>query len=164
MVKPVMIIEKLDRWMLVLSWIFVVLIFLTTLVDVILRDLFETGIGALYSSVELLIACVVFCGLAYSQKLEEHISVSLFIERLKPGWQKILRMFSLSLSLFLGVLITYRSWIGALDAYRIGDVTSSEPQIYLWPAKTIMAAGLTLWCLEILKLIITGMLRKDSSQ
>jgi TRAP-type C4-dicarboxylate transport system permease small subunit len=163
MAKPVMIIEKIDFGMLVLSWIFVVLIFITTLIDVILRDLFETGMGALYSSVELLIACVVFCGLAYSQKLEEHISVKLFVERLTPGWQHVLRMFSLCLSLIIGVLITYRSWIGAVDAYRIGDVTSSEPEIYLWPAKTIMAAGLTLWCLEIVKLIITGMLRRNPS-
>jgi TRAP-type C4-dicarboxylate transport system permease small subunit len=143
--------------MLVLSWIFIVLILVDILVDVALRNLFSFGIGALYSLVELLTAAAVFCGIAYSQILREHIAVTILVERLSPSWQRRMEIIVLFVSLIMFGLLGYGAWIRALESYRIGDVTSGTPGIWTWPAQAIMAAGFTLCCFEIVSQIATVM-------
>jgi C4-dicarboxylate transporter DctQ subunit len=164
MEKVAAMIGKMSFGMLLIARVFVVGILVTILFDVATRIFFNFGIGALYHLVELLIACVVFSGLAYSQMLREHIDVKLIVQRLSPSWQHIMDMIVLFLSLITCSTLAYGSWVSAVGAYRIGDVTSGEPGILTWPAKTIMAAGFTLWCFELIKQIIMGLKRCDSAQ
>jgi TRAP-type C4-dicarboxylate transport system permease small subunit len=154
MEKVAVMIGRMNSWMLLLARVFVVGIMVTILFDVAIRIFFSFGIGALYSLAELLIACLVFSGLPYCQMSREHINVNLIVQRLSPSWQHIMEIIVLFLSLIMVSTLTYSSWAGAVGAYRIGDVTSGEPGILTWPAKTIMAVSFTLWCFELIIQII----------
>ena len=123
MEEPAGILARLHFGMLVVSWIFIACILIIIFLDVALRNIFGLGTAALYSSVELLTAAAVFCGLGYSQMLREHIAVTILAERLSPSWQRIMEIIVLFVSLVMFSLLGYGAWIGAYESYQIGEVT-----------------------------------------
>lgn len=98
---------------------------------------------------EMVMAGVVFFGLAATQRVGGHIRMNLFTERvLKGRLPHIVESFTLLLSLFVFVVLTVCTLEFALDSRNIGSVT---PILRLprWPAMLCIPIGCFLLCLRL---------------
>jgi TRAP-type C4-dicarboxylate transport system permease small subunit len=125
--------------------------------EIIGRYFFNAPIPGHIEIVELLMVGVVFLGLAYTQLQDGHIRMQILEKRFFKG-----RAFNLAealislLSLLPFVMITYFSFLAALDAYEFGDVTSyiNWPT---WPSKMCIPLGGFFLCLRLVVQFIQRM-------
>lgn len=127
----------------VVAGLFVAAMMLVTVVDVVLRDLFNTGIQGTLEIIELLLACAFFVALPALFIRDAHIVVDV-VDSVRPAWVARLKRFSLLLATITLAAMTWQGWIAAQDTLVFGDVTSdlSLPRIWYWiPVLFGMAAS-----------------------
>lgn len=133
----------------VIGGIAVIMIAIITLAGVAERFLGISSTG-IYESVELLLVAVVFLPLSFGQSNKSHIHVDLVVERLHGPMRNILDIFILLVSLVIFSLITWRSGISALQAWKTGDVIMGVVNYPLWPSKILVPIGCGLMSIRLL--------------
>ena len=81
----------------VVAGLFLAAMMMVTVVDVVLRDVFNTGIQGTLEIVELLLACSFFVGLPALFVKDAHIVVDM-VDASRPHWVPALKRISLLLS------------------------------------------------------------------
>jgi TRAP-type C4-dicarboxylate transport system permease small subunit len=116
---------------------------------VIGRKFFDLPIFGYIDIVEIMMAFLVFLGLAYTDRLGGHIRMELFVTHLKGRWLPAFELVGVVLGLaIVGVLLVY-SWDHAMRAYFLGDSTI-DAQIPLWPSKLVIPFSLGLLFIRLL--------------
>lgn len=113
--------------------IFLVAMMGITVVDVILRDVFNTGIQGTLEIIELLLACTFFIALPALFVKDAHIVVDA-VDTVAPRWVPRLRRLATLLATVTLAAMGWQGWIAAQDTLVFGDVTSdlSLPRIWYW--------------------------------
>ena len=127
---------------------FIMFIMLFAAGEIVGRYVFNHPIPGHVEIVELLMAAVVFLGIAYTQRVKSHIRMELFIVKVLRGRAyHIAEALTLSMALFAYGTITVGSFLFALDAYQIGDMTT---YIYwpTWPSKICIPIGSFMLCVR----------------
>jgi TRAP-type C4-dicarboxylate transport system permease small subunit len=125
---------------------FIMFLMLFASSEIVGRYLFKYPIPGHVEIVELIMAAVVFFGIAYTQRVGGHIRMDMFITRVLRGRSyHIAEAITILFSLLGYSIITLASLKFALDAYEFGDLTT---YIYwpTWPSKMTIPIGGFLLC------------------
>ena len=118
-------------------------------VQIFSRKLFNIPILGYIDLVEIMMTFLVFLGLAYTERLGNHIRMEIFVSYLKGRTLWLFELTGVILGLFvIAVLIKY-SWDHAIRAYTSGDSTI-DIQLLWWPSKMVVPAALALLFVRLL--------------
>jgi TRAP-type C4-dicarboxylate transport system permease small subunit len=126
------------------------LMMLLVAIDVILRYVFNSPYTGSYDFIEMMMAVLVFCGLAYCTYEEGHVRVDVILSRLSARNRGILSVIAYIPSVLIVGLITWR--LGD----RVWNIFKSPPgpttltlQIPHWPFIILATLGSFLFFLEL---------------
>lgn len=151
------LISHMDRWVSpvesglnIAGTLLIVFMMLFTMSEIIGRYLFNRPIKGHVEIVEMVMAGVVFLGIAFTQKVGGHVRMELFVVRvLKGRLRLIVESFTLLLALFLFVIIVvYSLEASFLYSIKMGDTT---PLLLwpVWPSKLCIPVGSFVLCLRL---------------
>jgi TRAP-type C4-dicarboxylate transport system permease small subunit len=125
--------------------------------EIIGRYVFNSPIPGHVEIVELIMAGIVFLGIAYTERIGGHIRMELFVTRVLRGRAyHIAEVITATLSLFVYAFILIYSFKATMFSYGIGDNTA-----YLywptWPSKLAIPIGSLFLCIRFIMEIIQHM-------
>lgn len=128
---------------------------LFTMTEIVGRYLFNRPIKGHVEIVEMVMAGVVFLGIAFTQRVGGHPRMELFVVRVLKGRVRlIVESFTLLLALFtFAIIVVYSVEASVFYSLKMGDTT---PLLYLptWPAKLCIPIGSFVLCLRLVIEII----------
>lgn len=125
--------------------------------DVFLGKIFNTPIPGTFEATEALMVISAFLAIAYNQQVRGHIKVELFTTRLSPRLQTKFEAFSYFLSALFFFLLAWQGWRFAIESLRIREYESGLIAFPVYPAKLLLALGVTMMTLQCLRdLVIAG--------
>jgi C4-dicarboxylate transporter DctQ subunit len=122
--------------------------------EIVGRYLFNSPVPGHVEIVELIMAGVVFFGIAYTERVGGHVRMELFVTRvLKGRAYHIAEAITAALSLFVYIFILIFTFKASVFAFQMGDNTA-----YLywptWPSKFAVPLGSLFLCIRFLIEII----------
>lgn len=128
--------------------------------DVIMRAMSDPLSGGSDVGAMLMVA-LIFFAVSGTQVDHDHVSMDALIV-LFPRWlRKFTDKASLLVCLVVGSFLTYGGWKLALKSFRSGEMALGAMHLPLWPGKTIVAIGLTLYTLVVLAQLLGADLKPD---
>ena len=113
-------------------------------------------------SVFLLIGAVFMCG-AFVQSERGHIGISALEGFFSPAGNRLRLLFCDIASLAFCIFFTYKTWSMLHEAVVEGQTTSSTWGPPLWIPYGLMAAGMTLLCIQMLLQILIALKTKGEA-
>lgn len=132
----------------VVSGIALLLMMVMGALDVFLGKVFNTPVPGTFEATEALMVVSAFLAIAYNQQVRGHIKVELFTSRMSPRLQLKFEAFNYFLSAVFFFLLTWQGWRFGLESLRVGEYESGLIAFPVYPAKLLLAVGLTLMTLQ----------------
>jgi TRAP-type C4-dicarboxylate transport system permease small subunit len=159
--------DRLEEWLCYVSAVAVAVMMLITTVEVIGRSLFYKSVPGSYEYVSLLFVYLIYLGLAYSQRRDAHITISLVYDYLpRKARQVVQGVFLLIVIVFFAVL-TLTSADSTWSNYVLGDTVLGTIEIKTWWARAGVPVGCGLLALrflsQFLRLATTGELYEEEA-
>ncbi|MBN2060808.1 MAG: TRAP transporter small permease [Deltaproteobacteria bacterium] len=142
-------VHAVEKVFLYLSGALFMVLMLLGAADVLGRYLIDRPIRGTLEISEILMGAIVFLSWAYTQRIEGHVKVDLFIIGYPPRLRKVVDFLTLSLSLLLFIIITKQSTIIALRSWHQQRVIPTL-DIPTAPIHSIVPIGAALLCLELI--------------
>lgn len=120
--RPAEVITKVSKCAFKGSNVIALALMLTIFIDVFFRRLNVAVTGAM-DSIEVFFCMLCFLCFSYTWVRGDHINVEILLEHLPPKIQKIIRLFSASIGIFIFACLTYGGFKLAFASFRFGDVT-----------------------------------------
>ena len=143
------IIEKLSKWMQVISGAALLFIMFLTVADVCLRNLFQKPIVGTFEIVGLGGAVIIGFAIPITSFMRGHIFVDFFVQRFSKGVQAIFNVVTRLVSIAIFVLIAWNLFIYAGSLYTSGEVTLTR-QLPFYPIASGLAGCCVMQCLVLL--------------
>ena len=118
-------------------------------VNVILRFSWRSIPGTLEITESFMVVIAVMM-LAYTQIKRGHVNVEFVINYLRPKPRQSLELFTLILALGFTVFLAWQSWEVAVLALSIKDASGTPPYVPYYPAKLILAIGISVLCFQLI--------------
>ena len=118
-------------------------------VQIFSRKLLNYSILGYIDIVEIMMTFLVFLGLAYTERLGNHIRMEILVNYLKGRTLWLFELISVIVGLFVCAVLVKYSWDHAIRAYNSGDSTI-DIQLLWWPSKMVVPAALTLLFIRLL--------------
>lgn len=117
--------------------------------NVVLRFTWKSIPGTLDVTESLMVAITVMM-LGYTQVKRGHVSVEFFTGHIPAHPRRSLELFTLILALGFTACLTWQSWKVALFALEIKDASGTPPFVPFYPAKLVLAVGISILCLQLI--------------
>lgn len=140
-------VSRLFSW---ISGVFILALMLLVVLEVVLRDLFETTLGGTIEVSEVVLAFLVFLGVAYAQQDDAHVQTDLVTSRLPPGAAAWIRAVGLVVAAIVLLVAAWATAGRGWDAFQTGESRFGLRSVPVWPARLIIPVGLFLLALECL--------------
>jgi TRAP-type C4-dicarboxylate transport system permease small subunit len=134
------VLTRIENWLNIVGVSLIMCSMAITVVQIIGRYFFNHPIKGETDIVEILMAGIVFLGLAYTLRVGGHVGVDILVDRLKGRPHYIVKLLAIAISIFLFVFVTISAWKFTLLSLRVGDATP-EIMLAIWPAKLIVTIG-----------------------
>ncbi len=121
-----------------------------TVLDVILRYLFNSPILGTFEITEFMMVFIVFFSLAYTQSQKGHVSVDIFVTILSERKQRFIELISHVIYFLLLLVITWKSVARAMELMGTKEV-SATLSIPVFPFYFVVALGCAAMCIELLR-------------
>ena len=121
------------------------------------RKLFNAPMVGYIDFVELSMATFAFLGVAYCQRLGDHVRMELFLTFLKGRALWMFEAFATLAGLFIIAVLIYYGFEHFLRAYQLGDSTI-DAEYPVWPSKLLVPVAFSLLWLRLLVQLV-GFLR-----
>lgn len=131
-----------------LSGITVLIVMLVVCGDVAGRSFFNAPLVGATEFSELLLACLIFFGLAAAQQARQHYMVELVVVRLSPRVREFLAGLTLLMSAGVTGLLFWYSVGQAISSFEMDEISFGTVAFPIWPARAIVAFGLGLFSLQ----------------
>jgi len=163
-------VSTIEDWMNLASVFIIMFLMFFATTEIVGRYLFNSPVPGHVEIVELIMAGVVFFGISYTERVDGHVRMELFVTRVLKGRSyHIAEAITSTLSLFVYLFILIYSFKATIFAFQIGDNTA-----YLywptWPSKLAIPIGSFFLCtrfvIEIIQHIaqvIVGVEMRDLS-
>lgn len=148
------IIEFANQRLAVASGLCVLLILLSTIVDVIGRSLFNSPIIGVMQLCRMLLLFAAFLGLGYTQLQKQHIRVEFFFRLRSKGAIAIIDGVAFLLAAGVMAVISYAAFVAAYGATMAGESEIDGIKWPLWPGRIALAVGCVMLCLQFVVDII----------
>ncbi len=93
---------------------------------------------------------LVFLPLPFVEFTNEHIKVDLIHGKLGPGTKTVLDMLALALSALFYGLLTWQTWIDAVEKFMVGERSMGMAAVTIWPGRFFLPLGAGLMVLLLL--------------
>jgi TRAP-type C4-dicarboxylate transport system permease small subunit len=150
------IIHHLSRWFAYVATGVLGLMMLLTVADVFMRAFFNSPITGTTEITEFMMIVVVFPALAWCAVNRRHVRVDLLVSQLPPRIQTIIDSITLLLTLCTFIIITWHSMLEAMDVYTTTSLLKLPHAPFYW----VLTAGLALFCLSIVTLLIENIMKE----
>jgi TRAP-type C4-dicarboxylate transport system permease small subunit len=147
------IIERLSKWMQVVSGTALVFIMLLTVADVCLRNLLQKPIIGTYEFVGMGGALVIGFALPITSWLRGHIFVDFFIQKFSPKVGAAFNIATRLLCIGLFILIVWNLFLFGQGLYASGEVTPTR-HLPFYPVAFALAAVFVIQCFVFISDII----------
>ncbi len=138
-------IHQVNRFIAGVGACFLIPLMLFTSADVVGRDLFNHPIPGTVELSQYLLLVFILLGLAFSQQVKAHVTISLVTSRLPQRAQLILSIIATLLSLFVFGILIWQGWVVGIEERAVSDMLR-VPQ---YPFRLIVAVASFLMCLEL---------------
>ena len=145
-IEPV--ITFIEDWMNLIAVGIIMFLMFFTVSEIIGRYVFNAPIPGHVEIVELIMAGVVFFGIAHTEKEDGHVRMELFVKKvLKNRSVHVAELINVTLSFCVYFLIFVFSLKNTILSYQVGDTTG---YIYwpTWPSKLAIPLGSLLLCIR----------------
>ena len=122
----------------------------------IIARLLGSGVPGVLDISQSFMVIIAAMMLAYTQAQRGHIGVEFVIKKMPERVQQVVGIITLLLSLTFAVLLAWQSWRMAWFALQVGDHSPVSPYLPLYPAKLILALGVTLLCPQLVIDVLHG--------
>ena len=156
-------IKHIEDWLNLASVFIIMFLMFFATTEIVGRYIFNAPVPGHVEIVELIMAGVVFFGIAYTERVGGHVRMELFITRvLKGRAYHIAEAITAALSLFVYIFIFIYTFKASVFAFQMGDNTA-----YLywptWPSKFAIPLGSFFLCIRFLIEIIQHVAQAVSS-
>ena len=146
--------RHIEDWLNLASVFIIMFLMFFATTEIVGRYLFNSPVPGHVEIVELIMAGVVFFGIAYTERVGGHVRMELFVTRvLKGRAYHSAEAITAALSLFVYIFILIYTFKASVFAFQIGDNTA-----YLywptWPSKFAVPLGSFFLCIRFLIEII----------
>ena len=147
-------IKYIEDWLNLASVFIIMFLMFFATTEIVGRYIFNAPVPGHVEIVELIMAGVVFFGIAYTERVGGHVRMELFVTRvLKGRAYHIAEAITAILSLFVYIFILIYTFKASVFAFQMGDNTA-----YLywptWPSKFAVPLGSLFLCIRFLIEII----------
>ena len=147
-------IKHIEDWLNLASVFIIMFLMFFATTEIIGRYIFNAPVPGHVEIVELIMAGVVFFGIAYTERVGGHVRMELFVTRvLKGRAYHIAEAITAALSLFVYIFILIYTYKASVFSFQMGDNTA-----YLywptWPSKFAVPLGSFFLCIRFLIEII----------
>jgi TRAP-type C4-dicarboxylate transport system permease small subunit len=142
-------IDRITEVLVVLSALGIVGLMLLTVAHVTMRQLGGRGIAGGIEIVEVVLASVVFLGLAHAQQIDAHVSTSLVTDRLPPRVSASLQAFATGLAVLFFAWLVFETGKRGISSWQRGEVRVGLRAIPIWPARLIIPVGFAVLGLQL---------------
>ncbi|SEK20041.1 TRAP-type mannitol/chloroaromatic compound transport system, small permease component [Blastococcus sp. DSM 46786] len=133
----------------VIAALLIVGIMISTALDVLVRQVTGSSIPGVVEYSEVLLAGLVFLGLAYAQRTGAHIGVDLVTERLPARVAHVVRAIGLFVAIAVLLWMTYETAIVAINSFQVGEFRFGLVPVPIWPIRIVIPLGLVALVLEL---------------
>ena len=140
--------RHIEDWLNLASVFIIMFLMFFATAEILGRYLFNSPIPGHVEIVELIMAGVVFFGIAYTERVGGHVRMELFVTRILKGrGYHIAEAITVTLSLFVYLFILVYTFKFALFSFQVGDTTA---YIYwpTWPSKFAIPLGSLFLCIR----------------
>ena len=152
-----MILKSIDHYLrkwefllLMVAGICVLAVMIIIILNVVIRNVFNSSLDGAIEIVGLLLVGIVVLGFSYVQGLKNNIIVELITVRLSDAYKSVLDMFGYLLGLIVVSIISRQAIHYFIASLINGETTMGVVEIPLWPAKLILTVGVTTLCIRLL--------------
>jgi TRAP-type transport system small permease protein len=153
-----LVIDTLSKWLGILATAFVMSIMVLTVIDVLLRSIFNHPIIGSVELCEYFIVMGGFLGVAWCATKGGHVKVGMIIDRLSPRAQCIADVVNYVLAIIVIPLVSWRLFVQAGNVMA-EDITSSNLEIPAFPFYYLASIGFGLLSLVVLVQLIKAIAR-----
>ena len=152
---PGRVLLRITRFCAVLSGVAILLMMLAGAADVVGTNLDVIGlrsrpIPATFEFMGAMMVVTVFLATSFTQHRRGHIRVELLVRRLPAFWQKVTDVVQYALAICVFGLIARYTWPAAFHAFNVGEYATGLINFPLWPARFVLAFGVTLMTVQCL--------------
>lgn len=133
----------------VIAALLIVGIMISTALDVLVRQITGSSIPGVVEYSEVLLAGLVFLGLAYAQRTGAHIGVDLVTERMPARVAHVVRAFGLVVAIGVLLWMTYETALVAINSFQVGEFRFGLVPVPIWPIRIVIPLGLVALILEL---------------
>jgi TRAP-type C4-dicarboxylate transport system permease small subunit len=159
--------NRLEELLCYVSALAVAVMMVITTVEVIARAAFYKSVPGSYEYVSLLFVYLIYLGLAFSQRRDAHITVSIVYDRLPRKARQIVQGIFLLIAFLFFAALTWTSAISTWDNYVLGDTVLGAIEVHTWWARAGVPAGCALFSLRFLTqlccLVASGELYEETA-
>ncbi len=149
MVKISNFLNRINKIVVVVSFVGLAFLMLLNVVDVIISKLFTKSIVGAYEISECVLLCTVFASFAYGQSKGVHVRMMLIVQKFPETLRYIVAAFCNILSAGISALCTYATFYGA--ARKLADHTVSQILHFpLYPFYYIAAVCMAIFTISLL--------------
>jgi len=157
------VIKKLEKILVIISWIVSILITMMIITDVFLRFFFNYPLPASWEISEVFIAFIIFFPLAYTLTIDGHVRVSFVKDRLPKKVQSGFGIFNNAISFVVCAIITYWAWLRFSQSLIINEEILAAIQIPWWLGKMAMPIGMGVFAIRYLLQVFAHFSRHKQS-
>lgn len=143
------VVHRVSQVLGVTSAVGVVLIMTAITATVVARATTGRSIQGSYELVETVMVVVAFLGLAYAERDNSHVRVTLVTNRVSPLIRRVMMTMGNLACLVVVIVMARASWGEAFSSWNRGEVRQGLADFPLWPARFALALGLTALALEL---------------
>lgn len=140
------VVERISAWV---GAIACVLMMALVVANVILRFVWQSIPGTLDVTESFMVVITVMM-LAYTQARRGHVNVEYFTNYFPLTTRRAFDLLALILALGFTLFLTWQSWKVAALALSIQDASGTYPYIPFYPAKLLLAIGISVLCLQLI--------------
>lgn len=134
------VIGRIETGLNIAGTAFIMILMVMTAGEIIGRYLFNTPIPGYVEDAELIMAGIVFLGMAYTQRKGAHIGMDIIVDKIKGRPHHVIKAMTHVLAVIgIGIICIY-SFNLTIDAYQTNDVTPYL-QTPTWPSKLCIPIG-----------------------
>lgn len=146
--------KHIEDWLNLASVFIIMFLMFFATTEIVGRYVFNSPVPGHVEIVELIMAGVVFLGIAYTERVGGHVRMELFVTRvLKGRAYHTAEAITAALSLFVYIFILIYTFKATIFAFQMGDNTA-----YLywptWPSKLAIPLGSFFLCIRFVLEII----------
>jgi TRAP-type C4-dicarboxylate transport system permease small subunit len=132
----------------VLSGLGILALVVMTLVNIFMRNAGSGGVPDSVGWGEVGVAAFAYLGLAYTQRLDAHVSTVVVVRLLPADWQRYIRIFWMTVICLLMLWVGFETTGSAIESTE--RLEARFGAVPVWPAKIAIAVGMWLLLLELL--------------